>query len=118
MRQKFVEGKISIPGLHRWEAAPDHLRHLRADHRHLFVIRFAQQVTDNDRQVEFQNLSAAVNHYLAHQYPSLVQDGYEIDGLQFGARSCEMIAEDLVDVFDLTWCSVHEDDENGAMVLA
>jgi hypothetical protein len=35
---------------------------------------------------------------------------------EFGAMSCEMLATELIDKFELTRCEVSEDNENGAFV--
>ena len=35
---------------------------------------------------------------------------------QFESRSCEMLARELMDNFNLKYCSVFEDNENGAEV--
>jgi hypothetical protein len=35
---------------------------------------------------------------------------------EFGAKSCEMIAIELINEFNLSRCEVNEDNENGAIV--
>jgi hypothetical protein len=35
-----------------------------------------------------------------------------------GAKSCEMLAVELIEKFDLSSCEVNEDNENGAVVTA
>ena len=34
----------------------------------------------------------------------------------FKNKSCEMIAQELLERFDLTYCAVYEDNENGAEI--
>ena len=41
---------------------------------------------------------------------------YDGECLKFVKMSCEMIAKELLEKFDLTKCEVSEDNENGAIV--
>ena len=34
----------------------------------------------------------------------------------FGPKSCEMIAEELIELYDLSKCEVNEDGENGCII--
>ena len=40
----------------------------------------------------------------------------QYDLCNFKARSCEMLAKELLEEFDLVYCSVFEDNENGAEI--
>jgi hypothetical protein len=51
---------------------------------------------------------------------SYLQKNYYNPTLGFGdlgSMSCEMLAEELARYFDLSYCSVLEDNENGAEVI-
>ena len=50
-------------------------------------------------------LKRQANQFLEDMYPKT-----------FGDMSCEMIAKELLKVFELNYCSVLEDNENGAEV--
>ena len=40
----------------------------------------------------------------------------EIDCCDFGSQSCEMLASEIYKEFELCYCAVYEDNENGAEV--
>lgn len=103
-----IEAKLVFEATHRWPGALayDEVGYLAHPHRHRFVIRAAVAVDHPDRQVEFIMLGHEIGAYLGGRYP---------DG-NLGTTSCERLAADLVEAFDLDRCSVHEDDENGAIV--
>ena len=50
-------------------------------------------------------LKNKIKHYLNENYPKT-----------FGGMSCESIAKELMYAFELNYCSVLEDNENGAEV--
>ena len=41
---------------------------------------------------------------------------YEPTMVYLENKSCEMIAQELLEQFDLTYCAVYEDNENGAEI--
>ena len=90
---------LQIEGTHNWPGCPfDEVAYLRDTHRHVFHI--------NSKYLN------AVKH---------LADGTEIPGkklCEFGSRSCEMIAEELIVTFNLSRCEVSEDGENGTIVTA
>lgn len=110
MLKTTVEVKIVVEGTHFWPDAPESVGFLAHPHRHQFVIRAAVNVTLDDREIEF--------FTLAQEIRGLMRGFYEQTecGIDFGRRSCEMIAKELIGLAGLTRCSVHEDDENGAIV--
>ncbi len=106
----FIEAKVTVPGFHCWPDAPDAYAYLRAPHRHLFVIRVRQRVAHVERDTEFIDLGNRVRDAL--------MDHFGATGLcNFDAKSCEMIGMWILTRFtELDQCSVHEDDENGAII--
>lgn len=93
---------------HNWPNCPfDEVAYLRDPHRHIFHIKAHKQVHHDDRDVEFIMLKHAINDYLIGVYPNR----------QFGAKSCEMLARELIDKFGLCRCEVSEDNENGAILI-
>lgn len=107
-----VEAKVTFQGFHRWPEAPSkEIGYLRSPHRHLFVVRARKRVTSDDRETEFILLAQEVARAIAMLYP-----GDAVRGFDLHTSSCEQVAKALIDECGLSFCSVHEDDENGAIV--
>ncbi len=110
-----------IEGTHNWPSCPyDEVDYLRVPHRHVFYIKAHKTVNHSDRDVEFIMLKHQIRNYLIKEYgrASQTAGGGEIHyyHCEFGAMSCEMLAEELISQFDLCRCEVSEDNENGAIV--
>ncbi len=105
---KFTEERF-----HRWPEAPEDGQHghLRSDHRHLFHVEVAVEVTEANRQVSFESLRAKA------------QDVFEDVVPLHSELSCESMALlvaqalSLFTDLDLTCVTVSEDGESGASVL-
>lgn len=94
-------------GLHCWPDNPhDHTAYLKNPHRHLFKITCKKAVTDDNRQIEF----IAMKEQIAKYVDLLFGDG------DLGSSSCEMLARKIYQQFDLNYCCVMEDGENGAVI--
>lgn len=103
---------LQIEGTHNWPDCPfDEVSYLRVPHRHVFHIKAYKQVFHDDRDVEFIMFKHKIQEYLLGQY-------FRGDKnlCVFGAKSCEMIARELIGKFELTRCEVSEDNENGAIL--
>jgi hypothetical protein len=118
MSEKIVEYKkevfcsLSIDGIHRWDTCPiEEVKFLRDDHRHMFGIKCYAVVNHNDRDIEFIELKHNVLEYLKEKYYDEAKRTH-----YFGSKSCEMIAEELINEFNLSSCEVNEDGENGSIV--
>ena len=118
MSVKIVEYKkevfcsLRIDGIHRWDNCPiEEVDFLRYDHRHMFGIKCYAVVNHSDRDIEFIELKHNVLDYLKDKYYDEVQRTH-----YFGSKSCEMIAEELINEFNLSSCEVNEDGENGSIV--
>jgi hypothetical protein len=114
---------LSVEGTHNWPNCPfDEVDYLRVPHRHMFGIKAYKNVYHDDRDVEFIMLKHRIEAYLLTNYgqPITHETGWEIcDNKRvcvFGAMSCEMIARELIEEFDLSRCEVNEDGENGAIL--
>ncbi len=103
---------LQVEGTHCWADCPlvevDYLRDL---HRHVFWIKAYIEVFHDDRDVEFIQLKHRIQDYLLDRYYDTSLRLHE-----FGKMSCEMIASELIEEFDLCQCEVNEDNENGAIV--
>lgn len=108
--KKNIIVSLQVQGIHRWlECDIPEVLFLRDPHRHIFYITCKKEVNDSNREIEFIMLKNEILSY--------INETKKIGNIiQFGNMSCEMIAEHLMDQFDLSYCSVLEDNENGAEV--
>ena len=103
---------LQVEGTHNWPNCPfDEVDYLRVPHRHVFHIKAYKEVTHSDRDVEFIMLKHEIQDYLNTIYYNRISRT-----CLFGAMSCEMIAVELIEEFELSRCEVNEDNENGAIV--
>lgn len=110
----YVVVTLQVEGLHYWKDASikaPHVSFLSNLHRHVFHIKATAKVDHNDRDIEIITLKRGIEEYLKGKY--LNGEGPE---LNFEGMSCEMIALDLCEAFDLRSAEVTEDKENGALV--
>lgn len=97
-------------GIHRYPDAPEGVEFLRHPHRHMFHFYVTLEVFHNDRDVEF--------ILFKRELEKLFTEGT----MQADYKSCEMLAEDLLDYIEVnypgrfTQVEVYEDNENGAIV--
>lgn len=106
---------LSIEGLHYWPLAVDILPtvgYLGNLHRHIFHIECKKTAHHDDRDVEFIDFKHLVYKYLIDKYYNS-----DYNCCFFSSMSCEMIAKELANRFDLYYCKVMEDNENGSEVL-
>lgn len=102
---------LQIEGTHNWPNCPfDEVDYLRVPHRHMFHIKAHKSVGHHDRDTEFIILKHKIQNYFKIYYNE--QQHLHV----FGAKSCEMIAQELIDAFDLCKCEVNEDGENGSIL--
>jgi hypothetical protein len=112
---RFIEVTFQREGIHKYPAALEDpklvtVSFLGYPHRHIFHFRIRVSVTHNDRDIEFimfkRELEALYNDSL-----------FLLD-----YKSCEMIAEDLIEYISRTYpgryieVGVSEDGENGAIL--
>ena len=109
MRTSIVVS-LRVEGIHCW---PDcdiaEVSFLRDPHRHVFHIKAKKPVTHADRDIEIIMLKREIQTFLSHTFGPTCN---------FESMSCEHIAQKLVRVFELSYCEVLEDGENGAEVYA
>lgn len=95
-------------GFHFWpEPRLPAQRYLGNLHRHEFHITVKKVVKDGEREIEFIDFKQRILEYLKGVYP----DGNIV------SKSCETLAADLYLFFNLSYCSVMEDGENGAEIF-
>lgn len=115
-KKTYISIKLQVEGMHNWSEA--HIcepksSFLSHPHRHVFHIKAKKAVTHKDRDVEFIKLKRDMLDFIAASNGKYKYDYRMID---FGGKSCEMIAEELFDEFSLIDCEVMEDGENGGGV--
>lgn len=102
---------LQVEGVHSWEGCNIPSVHFLAfSHRHIFHIKCKKTVSHDDRDIEIICFKREVTAYLTKKYG----DGQNV--CHFANMSCEMIAKELMKEFNLDFCSVLEDGENGAEV--
>jgi len=106
---------LQLEGIHNWPNCPhEEVAYLRNNHRHMFHIKTWVDVGHDDRDVEFIIFKHQVEEYLINKYGMNEELGIRV--CEFGPMSCEMIARELIEHFNLSRCEVSEDGENGAIV--
>lgn len=104
--KKNIIIKTTFSAMHHWPDCPiEEVSYLRYPHRHVFHVELRCAVRHNDRDIEIIQLKNKVNRYLGR---------YENENM--GAKSCEDIAEELLNEFEAVYVSVLEDNENGAEI--
>ena len=107
--KKTIIIRTRFEGIHCWPNCPyPDVAFLKNPHRHEFWVEMEIEVTHNDRDVEFIKAKRLLDGYIA-----------EVLTENLGTRSCEDIAESIMDcgLFDpCVSVTVLEDGENGAKV--
>ncbi|MDP6698767.1 MAG: hypothetical protein QGH25_03895 [Candidatus Latescibacteria bacterium] len=104
----FIVVRLTYEATHSWPACPhDDVAFLRHPHRHLFHIEAKKEVTHANREIEIIRFKREIQRFL--------EVGYKGD---LETMSCEDLALELSRTFDLSYCQVLEDNENGAEVYA
>ncbi len=80
-------------------------------HRHMFHFTLAKIVNNDDRDIEFIMFKRDVLNYLHDQYSDNYSRTHE-----FGSKSCEMLARELLERFECESVECWEDQENGAKI--
>lgn len=110
--KSVVYSRLKVEGIHNWKNCPiEEVSYLKDDHRHIFEIIAYKEVFHIDRDIEFIQFKHEIKDYLLLQYWN-----EEKRCLYFGSKSCEMIARELIEKFNLCKCEVNEDSENGAIL--
>jgi len=102
---------LDFEGLHHWPDACAESRYLKDMHRHLFKVCCKKEVTDDNRQIEFIDFKHKILNWMDVTFPKM------FGCVNIGTDSCEMFAKRLMNIFELDYCSVLEDGENGAEVF-
>jgi hypothetical protein len=113
MITRYATVRFSREGFHCWPEATGRREYLTARHRHLFHVEAHLQLFNNDREVEFHDLL----EFCRGRF------GGGLGVTEFGARSCESLAEGLAREIALQWrdrsaiVKVFEDGEVGATIV-
>ena len=118
--KKYIWVTFKKEGIHKYPAALDDPKLATGDeydvsflgypHRHKFYFYVTVGVTHNDRDIEFIQFQRELDRLYGGKH------------LQLDHRSCEMIAEELINYIEEKYpnravrVEVYEDDENGAIL--
>jgi len=106
---------LQIDAIHNWPTCNvEGVDFLKYPHRHVFHITCKKRVWHSDRDIEIIKFKGEVTSYLVDKYGENVPEQFAWVMCDFKNNSCEMIATELLNKFDLTHCRVLEDGENGA----
>lgn len=95
-----------IQGFHYYPTAPSSVGYLSNVHRHIFVVRCKAEVSHNEREIEIITQQDKIEQTLKKDF------GYPCE---FGAMSCESIAQHLLERMpELNYVEVLEDGYGGA----
>jgi hypothetical protein len=107
---------LQVEGIHSWPECPiEEVGFLRNEHRHIFFIKCKKDVNHNDRDIEIIQLKRKIQDFFINRFPDFNRNSMHAY-CNFGRMSCEDIATVLLLEFNLNYCSVLEDNENGAEV--
>lgn len=105
---------FNLEGLHQWTTCDiDQVAYLRNLHRHVFYFTVKVPVTHLDRDIEIIKLKHDLVSYFVTKYFDK-----EYSCCNFGTKSCEELAVELLTITSGHEASVLEDNENGAYVYA
>ena len=115
-KKRQIMVTLQVEGLHKWKEAETvcpKSAFLSRSHRHIFHIKAIKRVNHNERDVEFLEFKRRIESFIMNEYPRYRND---IRVVNFGKRSCETIAEELLNQFGLDLCEVSEDNECGSII--
>ena len=110
--KRYIKVSFQKEGIHKYPDAKNlkGVEFLQYPHRHIFHFYVTLSVEHNDRDVEF----ILFKRELQNLFNDVI--------LQVDYKSCEMIADDLLDYIEVNYpnryvqVEVYEDNENGAEV--
>lgn len=106
MKRRVVVN-LQFEATHCWPECPiPEVAFLRHPHRHIFFITAKKDVKHNDRDVEIIQLKRTIQQFLKNRFKNN----------DMGRTSCEDLCELLINIFNLSYCQVLEDNENGAEI--
>lgn len=104
----YIVVKLIVEGTHFWpECDIKEVEYLKYEHRHLFYIKCKKEVKHANRDIEIIMLKREIEETLYKKFGK---------PCNFLNMSCEDIAQYLFDKFELSKCTVLEDNENGAEI--
>ena len=104
--KKNIIVNLQVEGTHNWPGcAFDEVAFLSDPHRHVFHITVKKEVFHDNRDIEIIMFKREIEAW--------IKDRYGMYG-NFQNKSCEMLAEEILEQFEARYVSVLEDGENGA----
>ena len=93
MPEQYIRVTTQAEGVHHWPGAPEHEDYLRQPHRHLFTVTIRMQTRHGDREIE---INAFTRWLHGQVLPSLAPASTAPGLIDFGTRSCEQLAEQII----------------------
>ena len=110
----FIVVQFQLLALHQWKQCDiKEVEFLKHKHSHTFHFKLVFEVNELNREKEFFVEKSAIIGYLRKQYATT---DYASAFLDFNNNSCEMLADELLKVFNATRVEVYEDGLDGAIV--
>lgn len=127
--KSMVLVRVDVEGFHQYDEAPKQVAFLSARHRHCFSVTAAMEVSDLNRQVEIFMVRASLLEFFRSRWkvPDDLEESCDrvaygspirVRPFEFGGRSCEMIAAEVLEHWrtDTAWVEVWEENTGGARV--
>lgn len=109
----FITVKNQFEGVHKYSNAPEEVKFLRNDHRHIFVVTSKIEVFHEDRELEFIMVKHLINNFLISHGTVWFME----------TLSCEQVAIQIYNLLKEKYGSerkisveVSEDNENSAVI--
>lgn len=97
--------RFQIEGSHQWSDCDiKEVNYLKNEHRHIFYVRVKKIVSHENRDIEIISFKRKITDEFAGRF------------VRFGEMSCEMIAQKILEAYNLDYVEVLEDNENGGFV--
>ena len=107
----LIKIKTQFEDYHYWSEAPKEVCFLQNLHRHLFYVIVKIQVRNDDRELEYFITKRIIDKVIKESVIPMEP-----------SKSCEMMAEKLLDFLELDYpdrfieVEVNEDNENGSII--
>jgi hypothetical protein len=106
---KYIYITYDFEGFHKYEKAPEEVKYLRNEHRHLFKLKIYIEVFHDDREIEFFIFKKFIKGLISNN--------------DFNLKSCEQISDDLHHLIQNKYANrkiiidISEDGENGSYIV-
>ena len=112
---KTIWINTQFPWFHSRADAPEEVKFLKNEHRHMFYVKVELAVNHDDRDIEFFIAKKYINQVISNIFPEHpTQDGYRIGSCEM---ACQSIYDKIKEKYKVISISVNEDNENWSTFL-